>query len=97
MFKIYGIDNGYWQITYKIKNGENQHIYYCLQDEGENYGGVLLYRMTSDGEPSHECKMNNDNFSKFEIPSGDSNIEKVVRNFLNEKEKQYETHYPRAN
>jgi len=78
-FKIHHIDNGFCRIVYKAKNSKNQIIYYCLQDEGVYHGGVLCYRTSTDFEPDYRI-----DFPKnmFEIPMGDSEIEKVVREYL---------------
>ncbi len=79
-FKIKYLDNGYCRIVYEAVNADNQKIYYCLQDEGDNCGGVVCYRMSGvDGEPDYERKYHR---NKFEIPIGDSDIEIIVRKYL---------------
>lgn len=88
VLNIHSIDNGFCRVMYSAKNEDNQTVYYCLQDEGENYGGVILYRCTQDGEPDYPCRFDSGaGWDIFEVPQGDSDIEKVVRNFL---EKQIE-------
>lgn len=77
MLKIHSIDNGFCRINYVGKNTDNQNVYYCLQDEGQD--GIHLYRSTCDLEPSHEC---NAIASIFEVPTGDTQIEVSVRNRL---------------
>lgn len=78
-FTIYSIDNGFCRINYKAKNSNNQTVYYCLQDEGKAFGGVVCYRCSKDFEPNYPIRYAK---SRFEIPSGDSDIEKVVREYL---------------
>jgi len=81
--KIHSIDNGFCRVMYYVKNNNNQTLYYCLQDEGANYGGVILYRCTPDGEPDYPCEFQGENiWSMFEVPSGDTEIEVAVRAFL---------------
>jgi len=43
--KIHSIDNGFCRVMYYVKNNNNQTLYYCLQDEGANYGGGYLVQM----------------------------------------------------
>ena len=83
--KIYEIDNGFCRISYKVKNLHDQTIYYCIQDEGDQCGNCIIYRQTSDGEPDYPIKLD---FTQveFEIPTGDSDIEIAVRDFLKTKE-----------
>lgn len=42
---------GHCQITYTSRNLRGQLLTYCLQDEGERFGGVRLMRCSNDGEP----------------------------------------------
>jgi len=78
-FKIHSIDNGYCRVNYTAVNSAGQKIYYCLQDEGTNYGGILCYRSSSDQEPDYLITYSRD---RFEIPTGNSAIEVSVRNYL---------------
>jgi hypothetical protein len=79
-FIIHHIDNGYCRVNYVAKNAANQKIYYCLQDEGTNYGGVVCYRCAdSDFEPDYPITYGRD---RFEVPIGDSDIEVVIRKYL---------------
>lgn len=80
---IHSVDNGFCRINYKAKNNNNETIYYCLQDEGAAHGGVLCYRSTQDMEPSHQVKGNRE---LFEVPAGDSAIEKAVREYLTKED-----------
>ncbi len=82
-FKIHSIDNGFCRVNYIAKNNDNKQIYYCLQDEGIGYGGVCCYHCSNDFEPSYLIKYNR---NRFEIPKGNSAIEIIVRNYLNQKE-----------
>lgn len=63
---------GHCQITYVT----SERLTYCLQDNGAKFGGVRLMRCTDDGEPSHEVSFTKP--LKFEKPSGDSRLEKLV-------------------
>jgi len=78
-FMIVGVDNGYCRIYYNAYNQEGQKLLYCLQDEGDRFGGVLCYRCSTDGEPDYSIKYGKD---RFEVPQGSSDIELVVRNYL---------------
>lgn len=78
-FKIIGIDNGFCRVEYSAVNPQGQKVYYCLQDEGVGYGGVICYRCSRDGEPSHQVRYVKD---RFEVPTGDSSIEVTVREYL---------------
>lgn len=78
-FKIHSIDNGFCRVNYTAENSAGQTLIYCLQDEGANYGGVVCYRCSGDFEPNYEIKYGKD---RFEVPTGDSDIEKVVREYL---------------
>jgi len=72
-FKLLKSQNhiGHCQLTYKTKNSNNEKIYYCLQDQGENFGGIRLMRCTQDGEPSHECAIKKELSPVFERPRPD--------------------------
>ena len=81
-FKIHSLDNGYCRVNYVARNEEGVKVYYCLQDEGVNYGGVTCYRCGDDDfEPDYQIKYSRD---RFEVPVGDSAIEVVVRSYLQE-------------
>ena len=86
--KIYEIDSGYCRIIYSIQNDTGQTVYYCLQDEGENYGGVTFYRCSGSPwfEPDYVVKCKDWNI--VEIPNGDSGIEVAVRNHIKKKLKE---------
>lgn len=47
-------NTGHCQINYWTRNEAGQKIFYCLQDQGDKYGGVRLMRATVEYEPSHE-------------------------------------------
>jgi hypothetical protein len=79
-FKIHSIDNGFCRVNYMAKNAAGQTVFYCLQDEGKEWGGVICYRCTSDDfEPDYEICYSKD---RFEIPAGDTAIEIAVRKYL---------------
>ena len=78
-FTIESIDNGYCRVNYKATNSEGQVVFYCLQDEGDRYGGVICYRCSDGFEPQHEIRYKR---SMFEVPTGYSDIEIIVRNYL---------------
>ena len=78
-FMIRSIDNGYCRVNYQAENAAGQIIYYCLQDEGKGYGGVICYRASKDEEPDYPIAYGRD---RFEVPQGNSDIEKVVREYL---------------
>ena len=45
---------GFCQINYTTRNEDGQRLFYCLQDNGANFGGIRLMRCTQEFEPSHE-------------------------------------------
>jgi hypothetical protein len=51
-----------------------------LQDEGQRYGGVACYRCSKDFEP--EYPIFTFRYDQFEIPTGDTQIEIAVREYL---------------
>lgn len=79
-FKIVKVDTGFCQITYTCRNSENQRIFYCLQDNGPNHGGIRFLRCTQDHEPNYEVTLKNP--ASFEIPTGDSELEKLCRDWI---------------
>ena len=81
-FTIHSINNGFCRVNYKAKNNAGETVYYCLQDEGKNHGGVICYRCSIDFEPAYRASYNR---NQFEIPIGNSDIEKVVREYLTEE------------
>lgn len=81
-FQIHSIDNGFCRVNYTGKNRGDGTRFYCLQDEGVNHGGVILYRSSSDWEPSYPVTLHPHLRSRFEIPTGDSAIEIAVREYL---------------
>ena len=80
-FKIHSIDNGYCRVNYSAVNEDGETIYYCLQDEGLAYGGIICYRCSKDFEPDYLMRYHP---SRFEVPTGNSTIEIAVRNYLQE-------------
>ncbi len=84
LLQIYDIDNGFCRINYVAKNSNNLRVCYCLQDEGENYGGVTQYRSTQDWEPDNKVTSKK---KIWEVPTGNSDIEIAVRAYLT-KDKQ---------
>lgn len=82
MMKIHSIDNGFCRVNYVKKNNQNQLIHCCIQDDGRG-GGVNVYRQTKDGEPQN--KIIPVRYDIFQIPTGDSAIEIIVRDFLEAK------------
>jgi hypothetical protein len=71
------IDSGYCRIVYRV---EGTDFFYCLQDEGENYGGVILYKCTSDHEPMYQARLLSP--TQIEIPKGDCFMSLVVSKFI---------------
>lgn len=67
--KIVDIDDGFCRITFKAQSESGASVYYCLQDEGERYGGVILYRSTSEYEPEYAVKNFKNGFDiAFQLP-----------------------------
>lgn len=57
--KLHSEDLGFCRVYYQLQKEGGGGAFYCLQDEGKNYGGVMFYRCTGDSdymEPSHEVK-----------------------------------------
>jgi hypothetical protein len=79
-FLIHSIDNGFCRVNYKAKNSAGEIVFYCLQDEGQRYGGVACYRCSKDFEP--EYPIFTFRYDQFEIPTGDTQIEIAVREYL---------------
>lgn len=77
---------GHCQITYTAKNDAGQTVVYCLQDNGKNFGGVRLMRCSQDGEPSHEVTFDKKYKPVFEKPTGDSELEQLVREWIDKNQ-----------
>jgi hypothetical protein len=75
---------GHCQITYTTKNEHNQKIVYCLQDNGDKYGGIRLMRCTQDGEPSHEAKPKY--LLNFERPPIEDSLTQKFNDWINKHE-----------
>lgn len=71
---------GHCQITYTTKNENGQRLVYCLQDQGEKFGGIRLMRCSQDNEPSHEVRLKGP--ASFEMPTGDSKLEEKVKQWI---------------
>lgn len=52
---------GNCQLNYFIRNDRGERAFYCLQDNGERWGGIRLLRCTQDLEPSHEVRFSSVN------------------------------------
>lgn len=76
MFKISNVSPG--QVTYQIKNNKRQSIYYCFI---EDFKEIVMCRCSQDLEPSHGISLAKN--IQIELPTGDSGIEKKVRNYIN--------------
>ena len=83
-FKIYRINEGFCSITYITRNPNNEKIYYCLQDNGCEQPRIELYRCTKKLEPDYKVTLKIGTKAKelFEIPKGDSNIEKSCKKWI---------------
>lgn len=75
--KIRSIDNGFCRVNYIALNDEGQKGYFCIQDEGQ--GIFITYRCSYDNEPMYEVYGRK---SAFEVPRGDTRIERDVRKYL---------------
>ncbi len=75
--KIHTIDNGFCRINYKWRAESGEWYYFCLQDEGN--GQVIAYSSTSEEEPCSPIKTEK---VDFEIPTGNSTIEIIIREWL---------------
>jgi len=80
-YKIKRIDNGFCIILYSVKNENDETIFYGLQD---GLSGIELMRCTRDGEPSHGANFNRP--VRMERPTGESEIECKVRDYINDHE-----------
>lgn len=79
-FKIHLLDQGFCRIVYITKNPANQTIYYCLQnDAGEE---VTLNKCTKEGEPAYAVYLNAPAIDLFEIPTGNSELEKLCAKWI---------------
>jgi hypothetical protein len=81
VFKIKEVNRGFDRLVYQAKNDSDQIVYYCFQDDF----GITFYRCSDCDyfEPQRKIKLRNNNILKmFEIPSGDSEIENKVRQYL---------------
>lgn len=77
---------GHCQITYVTRNDTGQRLVYCLQDNGQLFGGVRLMRCSQEGEPCHQVSFN-DRRAVFEKPKGDSKLEADVRIWIENYDK----------
>lgn len=67
---------GHCQLNYVAKNDLGQKIQYCLQDNGEKFGGIRLMRCTQDFEPNYEVtKFKEGILPVFELPELDGSNE----------------------
>lgn len=76
---LHSVDNGFCRVYYNYVNSQGQKLLYCLQDEGENYGGVKCYRCSKDGEPDYTVTPKGVTFEK---PTGTTETEKAVLKYL---------------
>lgn len=77
------IDTGYCRIIYANEKGARV----CFQDEGANHGGVQGYTITDYDEPCDPITLKPAAYHWFELPTGDSELETAVRQFLEEGRK----------
>lgn len=75
------VDSGYCRIVYRV---EGTSLFYCLQDEGENYGGVKFYKCTSEHEPMYEVKLIA--LTQIEIPKNEDHLCAMIIKFVSEHE-----------
>lgn len=84
-FKIKSIDQGYCRILYETRNSSDEKIYYCLQED-YNDQPVNLYRCTQQPwcEPDYIVTIKKDAVLEFEIPTGDTQLENKVKEWIKE-------------
>lgn len=73
--------------VYEIKNSLNQKIWYCLQDDLD---GINLYRCSYPPyyEPQAKCKLKAGHNLKFEVPSGNTEYIKKIKEWIYQNTKQ---------
>jgi len=74
--RIHFIDHGFCRINYIAISPAKVKMYYCLQEEAY---GVVCYRCSKDFEPDYPTTCPEE---LFEIPTGDSLIERTIRTYL---------------
>lgn len=74
-FVLKEVDNGYCRIYYQLD--ENKKMY-CIQQDFENIYNPYICN-NEWGEPEYKVNVP---LELFEVPKGDSEIEKGVRNYL---------------
>jgi hypothetical protein len=62
-FNLEETNEGFCRVVFNVKNDKDEKIFYCFQDEGENAGGIQLYRCNIDPveggyEPAYKVKIN---------------------------------------
>lgn len=77
-------DNGYCRVMYSITNSKGQKFLYCLQNESSTGLAFVLYRCTIDYEEPEYSLNIKENIRTIDVPEGDSDIDKELREFLTE-------------
>jgi hypothetical protein len=77
-FKIHSVDSGLCRINYSTRNASNERLIYCIQQD--THDSCKLFRSSRDGEPSYPVQFSHG--IEFELPSGDSTIERLAREFI---------------
>ena len=75
-------DNGFCRVYFtRVSDVSGRKLWYCLQDEGANHGGVKAYRCTDSEwlEPEYEIKP-----EQFSYPTwvGDTETDKAAREMI---------------
>ena len=86
-FKIYAVDTGFCRVDYVVENPEGERVFYCLQDEGEKFGGVKFYRSTRELEPAYEVmlKAGEKRVDNFELPEPKCELTKRVHAWITQE------------
>jgi hypothetical protein len=87
------VDSGFCRVYFYHRRPTSGIAWYCLQDEGEKYGGMQLYRCTDSDwrEPSHPVSFNK-RYIIIERPQGCDDLAVKARQWI----KNYEATFKAA-
>jgi hypothetical protein len=84
-YKLHEVVSGFCRIYFKVKGEKTGQVFYrCIQEDSD--GVYNLYHVDNNEwkEPSHIIKLQDGHTFKslFELPKGESRLEKNIRNFI---------------
>ena len=84
-YKIKEIDQGYCRVLYEVKvtnDKKSYSVWYCIQEDFKDQCEFYRCGLGPYYEPMYPAKFKEGAIAEIELPKGDSQLEKAVRDYV---------------